>query len=91
MVISLAMVDQVFIREDNTDNTYKTDRKLQSLDKNYAAIVNQIEILRQHLEDLVISKNNLTDPDVLAASQALDEALNKFYRVLSLIVDNTNV
>ncbi|HHV15971.1 MAG TPA: aspartyl-phosphate phosphatase Spo0E family protein [Gelria sp.] len=57
------------------------------LKKNNAAIINQIEILRQHLEKLILN-NNFTDPEVLATSQALDEALNKFQRTQSSINDN---
>lgn len=40
-------------------------------------IINLIELLRSRLENIIALKENLTDPEVLAASQALDEALNE--------------
>lgn len=90
MITSLTRVEQMHIGEDNTENTNQMPgiaQELQILKKNNAAIINQIEILRQHLEKLILN-NNFTDPEVLATSQALDEALNKFQRTQSSINDN---
>lgn len=42
-----------------------------------------IEGLRLKLEDLVEVKGALSDPEVLAASQELDVALNEYYRFIS--------
>lgn len=41
-------------------------------------IINDIEVLRRRLACLIKSKGTLDDPDVLAASQALDLALNEY-------------
>ncbi|PKM78837.1 MAG: hypothetical protein CVU90_00005 [Firmicutes bacterium HGW-Firmicutes-15] len=43
------------------------------------SIIVSIEILRRRLADLVERKGNL-DPEVLAASQELDDALNEYYK-----------
>ena len=49
--------------------------------KDHADIINQVESLRSRLEDLIALKENTIDLEVLAASRALDEMINKFYRV----------
>lgn len=49
--------------------------------KDHADIINQVESLRSRLEDLIALKENPIDLEVLAASRALDEMINKFYRV----------
>lgn len=41
----------------------------------------KIKELRQILQEMVQDKE-LTDPEVIAASKMLDEALNEFYRML---------
>jgi len=46
-----------------------------------ANIVAQIEELRKNLNAIVQDKE-LTDPEVLAASTKLDEALNEYNRLL---------
>jgi hypothetical protein len=90
MITSLARVEQTHTEEDteNTNQIPGIAQELQILKKNNTAIINQIEILRQHLEELIVLNNNFTDPEVLATSQALDEVLNKFQRILSSINDN---
>ncbi|MDD2510261.1 MAG: aspartyl-phosphate phosphatase Spo0E family protein [Syntrophomonas sp.] len=42
-------------------------------------LIEWIELLRRRLETLAVLRQNYTDPEVLATSQALDEALNEFY------------
>jgi len=49
--------------------------------RDHAEIINLIETLRSRLENLIALKGNNTDPEVLEASQALDEKINEFYRV----------
>lgn len=91
MITPLARAAQVLVEEDNISNTDQAPgitRDLQILKNNNIVIVHQVETLRQHLEELVTLTNNLSDPDVLAASQALDEALNTLYRVLSSLTKN---
>jgi|ADurb_Oil_02_Slu_FD_contig_101_361083_length_768_multi_5_in_0_out_0_2 hypothetical protein len=88
MITPLARAAQVLVEENNISNTDQAPgitRDLQILKNNNIVIVHQVETLRQHLEELVTLTNNFADPEVLAASQALDEALNKLYRVLSSI------
>ncbi len=43
-------------------------------------IIRSIEILRRRLADLLDLKGKLDDPEILAASQELDDALNEYYR-----------
>lgn len=91
MVTPLARAAQVLVEEDNikyTDQIPGINRDLQIMKNNNMVIVTQVEALRQHLEELVTLTNNLSDPDVLVASQALDEALNRLYRVLSSLTKN---
>jgi len=45
-------------------------------------IINAIEILRRRLEYLANTKLGFDDPEVLAASQELDAALNEYFRCL---------
>ncbi|MDD2373555.1 MAG: aspartyl-phosphate phosphatase Spo0E family protein [Syntrophomonadaceae bacterium] len=89
MITSLARVIQVLVEEDNTDQIPGIIEELTILEQSDTAIMHQVETLRQHLEDLVTLSNNFSDPEVLATSQALDEALNKLYRVLSSITRTT--
>lgn len=49
-------------------------------------LLKHIEQLRQQLHDL--SKDNLTDPEVIIASQMLDAALNEYYRLMRKKANN---
>lgn len=92
MLTSIAKSYQILVEQDTTDNTEHIPdiiNQLKVLKQNNIAIINQVEILRQHLENLVLLSNNFSDPEVLAASQALDEALNKLHRILSSNTDST--
>ena len=44
-------------------------------------ILEKIEELRQKLHQLAETKG-LADPEILAASRAIDEVLNEYYRLL---------
>ncbi len=92
MFTSIAKAYQILVGQDTTNNNgYIPDiiNQLKVLEQNKIAIMHQVEILRQHLENLVLLSNNFSDPEVLAASQALDEALNKLHRILSSNTDST--
>jgi hypothetical protein len=92
MLTSMAKSYQVLVQQDTTDNIDHIPdmiNELKVLEQNNTAIMYQVEILRQHLENLVLLGNNFSDPEVLAASQALDEALNKLHRILYSNTDST--
>lgn len=42
-------------------------------------LIEWIELLRRRLEMHALFQQDFTDPEVLAISQALDEALNEYY------------
>lgn len=88
MVSSLARAEQIIPWEDDIDklNQILTEiiKEQNSFWPDYTAIINLVESLREHLENLVTLKQNFTDPEVLAVSQALDEALNELYRIYFL-------
>jgi hypothetical protein len=44
----------------------------------------RIEVLRQNLYDIVRCKGSASDPEVIRASQRLDRALCKYYRLLKI-------
>jgi|GEM_PF-5372736 len=46
---------------------------------NRMEVIMLIETLRRELERIVTLQQNYTDPKVLAVSQKLDKAINKFY------------
>jgi len=41
--------------------------------------------MRQSLQDLINEKPNLLDPEVIAASQELDETLNEYNNLLNKV------
>ena len=41
-------------------------------------LIFKIEELRKELNTLILEKQDLLDPDVIAASKKLDDALNKY-------------
>ncbi|SES88410.1 Spo0E like sporulation regulatory protein [Natronincola peptidivorans] len=46
-------------------------------------ILNDIEILRKNLDKLIEEKSsNLQDPEIIEASQVLDEAISKLNRLI---------
>lgn len=45
----------------------------------------KICIMRQALQDLINEKPNLLDPNIIDASQKLDEALNEYNNLLSKV------
>jgi stage 0 sporulation regulatory protein len=45
-------------------------------------ILNQIEELRQTLQELVNQDQNLNDPKIVAASQMLDALLNEYQNLI---------
>lgn len=88
MVSSLARAKQLIPWEDDIDRINQILAEIikaqKSLWPDYTAISNLVESLREHLENLVTLRQNFTDPEVLAVSQALDEALNELYRIYFL-------
>lgn len=51
-------------------------------------LLENIEKLRKHLNDLIIAKgSNLQDPEIMAASKILDDAITKFNEVLNTSID----
>jgi hypothetical protein len=44
-------------------------------------MINIIELLRKRLGNIIQSPKDHTNPEVLAVSQALDKALNEYYRL----------
>lgn len=50
-------------------------------------IKEQIEKLRINLHKLIDEKNDLLDPDVVAASQMLDAVLNKYNEIINKSLD----
>lgn len=50
-------------------------------------IKEQIEKLRINLHKLIDEKNDLLDPDVVAASQMLDVVLNKYNEIINKSLD----
>lgn len=49
--------------------------------RNQSDMINIIELLRKRLENIIQSPKDHTNPEVLAVSQALDKALNEYYRL----------
>lgn len=41
--------------------------------------------MRQALQDLINEKSNLLDPEIIFASQELDEALNEYNKLLNKV------
>ena len=56
--------------------------RLSDEEQDLQQLIIAIENLRLKLEELVEIKGTFGDPEVLAASQELDVALNKYYRSL---------
>ncbi|MGS0765613.1 Spo0E family sporulation regulatory protein-aspartic acid phosphatase [Syntrophomonas curvata] len=85
MVSSPAKAEQISPWEDDINKINQILAEIikeqKSLWPDYTAIINLVESLRERLENLVTLKESFTDPEVLAASQALDEALNELYRI----------
>ncbi|MDD3224512.1 MAG: aspartyl-phosphate phosphatase Spo0E family protein [Clostridium sp.] len=50
---------------------------------NEQKIIQEIEELRQNMNQLVNKKNKLTDPEVVALSQRLDGLLNKYSNLIN--------
>ncbi|WP_026888339.1 aspartyl-phosphate phosphatase Spo0E family protein [Clostridium beijerinckii] len=48
-------------------------------------INNKINVMRKLLQDLINEKSNLLDPDVILASQELDEILNEYNKLISKV------
>ncbi|MGI5912211.1 MAG: aspartyl-phosphate phosphatase Spo0E family protein [Syntrophomonadaceae bacterium] len=48
--------------------------------KNNTPVIDLIESLRNHLDYLIKQGKTFTDPEILIASRALDEAINNFYK-----------
>lgn len=44
-------------------------------------LICKIENLRKKLNDLILEKQDLLDPDVIDASKKLDEALNEYAKM----------
>lgn len=85
MSSSPARAEQAILWEDDIAETKQAWIEIIKEEKSpwpdHTAIINRVESLREHLENLVTLKQSFTDPEVLAASQALDEALNELYRI----------
>lgn len=47
----------------------------------------KIQNLRMHLEELIEEKNNLLNPDILAASKMLDALLNEYDKLIDERID----
>ncbi|MCH3965146.1 MAG: aspartyl-phosphate phosphatase Spo0E family protein [Clostridium sp.] len=54
---------------------------------NIKDILLEMQELRKHLNDLVKQKNNLLNPEVIAASKMLDSLLNEYSRIIKNKVD----
>lgn len=48
--------------------------------RNRSELIEEIELLRKNLENIIETKNDRTASEVLAISEALDEVINNYYR-----------
>lgn len=53
--------------------------------ENIENVNKKIYEMRQALQDLINEKPNLVDPEVVAASQKLDKALNEYNNLLNKV------
>jgi hypothetical protein len=53
--------------------------------KNVEKTNEKIGEIRQLLQELIDEKSNLADPEIIVASQKLDEALNAYHHLLKKI------
>lgn len=67
----------ILIREKNNLQT----KEHKDMIDNQSEIKNIIELLRKRLGNVFESKKDPMNPEVLAISQALDRALNEYYRL----------
>lgn len=51
-----------------------------SMVRNRSELIEEIELLRKNLENIIETKNDRTASEVLAISEALDEVINNYYR-----------
>jgi len=51
-------------------------------------LLNDIEKLRQNLHNLISKNNiNLSDPDIISASQILDSAITKYNEIINNMIE----
>ncbi|MDF2595373.1 MAG: Spo0E like sporulation regulatory protein [Clostridia bacterium] len=53
--------------------------------KNIEKTTQKIGEIRQLLQELIDAKSDLADPEIIVASQRLDEALNAYHNLLEKI------
>lgn len=47
-------------------------------------LIHKLEVLRRELNILILEKQDLLDPDVVAASKKLDDVLNEYEKMKKL-------